>query len=573
MASKVTVVRNGVPYTSTTTARANALASKDSGSKGGSSAPTTSGTPSGFVNGRDTIRSDRDNATRAANNIRPATDDEPTFDENAPTGVDTSQPSPKSVDAQPFTNPKDQGVVPYEQAQQSLATGGLTGSALQGAQQALANKYQVGFQQAQQQMGAGAVPQDGGAAKGIVSNYVAPDVDSTTVDQVFSEDPVINNIMQGITQLMSPDTLKGSLMSDYKALYKESGLKDINEELIDAQTILDGTEDDIRNEIQTAGGFGTESQVQAMTLSRNKGLLKRYNQLFAAKQSAEQQLNTMMNLSAQDRQMAQQRVTNQISTMFQFAQFRQQSINAVKETARFNLQTFGADAVYDMYKTDPTQLARYEAITGMPSGGLAVAASKARQEKSANEYLKSLQVRGAELDIQKKERELGIGVPQDTTAVSQTQDRINEINKLVSNVTAVGPNPLARFDPLNAITGKQEEFLGAVEQIRSQLSLDSLINAKAQGATFGALSEGELALLQNSGSKLSSWAVTDTNGKVTGYKVSENAFKKEMDKINNYAKIDFLRKGGDPDSVGVIQLPGGSYATRNSDGTVTEFSL
>lgn len=122
----------------------------------------------------------------------------------------------------------------------------------------------------------------------------------------------------------------------------------------------------------------------------------------------------------------------------------------------------------------------------------------------------------------------------------------------------------------DSFSGDRQDFIASVEQLRGQLTLDNLINAKARGATFGALSEGELQLLQNSGSKLSSWAIKDKVGNVTGYNVSEKVFKKEIDKINNFAKLDYLNKGGTPTDVGAQVMPDGSVWTMNSDGTMTQ---
>lgn len=157
--------------------------------------------------------------------------------------------------------------------------------------------------------------------------------------------------------------------------------------------------------------------------------------------------------------------------------------------------------------------------------------------------------------------------------LAKAQGNITAVSNLLSDknlAAAVGPNALARTSFTNLFTGGKSNFVAGVEQLRSQLSLDSLINAKANGATFGALSEGELKLLSDSGSKLSSWAVKDSNGNVIGYKANEADFKAELDKINNYSKLDYLLKGGSPEDVGVQVTGDGRYWTLNSDGTVTE---
>lgn len=120
------------------------------------------------------------------------------------------------------------------------------------------------------------------------------------------------------------------------------------------------------------------------------------------------------------------------------------------------------------------------------------------------------------------------------------------------------------------LSGERQNFVGSTEQIREQLTLDKLVQAKANGATFGALSDGERSMLAASASKLGTWAQKDSNGNVTGYNVSEAAFKKEMDFINNMAKLDQILKGADPVSVGATVQPDGTIWVMNSDGTLTQ---
>jgi len=136
----------------------------------------------------------------------------------------------------------------------------------------------------------------------------------------------------------------------------------------------------------------------------------------------------------------------------------------------------------------------------------------------------------------------------------------------------IGAVESVRRQSYSKLTGQQQDFISGVEQTRSQLSLDNLVNAKARGATFGALSEKELTLLSASATKLGTWAIQDKNGVVSGYNVSERAFKQEMDKINNFAKLDYILKGGNPADIGVQITPDGSIVSINSDGTITKIN-
>ena len=119
------------------------------------------------------------------------------------------------------------------------------------------------------------------------------------------------------------------------------------------------------------------------------------------------------------------------------------------------------------------------------------------------------------------------------------------------------------------VTGETSNFIAGVEQLREQSTLDKLVEAKASGATFGALSDGERQTLAAAASRLGTWAIKDKNGKVVAYDTSEKEMKKELDTINNFKKLDYIYRGGNIADVGVIQTPDGRFATQNSDGTYT----
>jgi hypothetical protein len=160
-------------------------------------------------------------------------------------------------------------------------------------------------------------------------------------------------------------------------------------------------------------------------------------------------------------------------------------------------------------------------------------------------------------------------------SLAQSQNNIQQISNLVSNPDlkkAVGTNVFGRISPLEAFTGAKANAIADIEQIISQLSIDSLISAKERGATFGALSDSELRVLSNSATKLASYRITDKEGKVKGYKANEQDFKTELDKINNFAKLDYLMKGGNIADIGATVTDDGKVWVKNSDGTLTSLN-
>ena len=130
--------------------------------------------------------------------------------------------------------------------------------------------------------------------------------------------------------------------------------------------------------------------------------------------------------------------------------------------------------------------------------------------------------------------------------------------------------PAAISGVKNKLSGQQQDFVGGVKQITGQLTVDKLVQAKSNGATFGALSDGERELLAGSASKIGTWEIKDKNGNVVGYNASESSVKKELDTIKNFAKLDALNKGVQPEEINVVVQPDGTYWTQDSFGNLTK---
>lgn len=139
---------------------------------------------------------------------------------------------------------------------------------------------------------------------------------------------------------------------------------------------------------------------------------------------------------------------------------------------------------------------------------------------------------------------------------------------------AVGTTALARFTPFKAdvMTGQVSDFVGSVENITKQLTLNTFAEAKAKGITFGAGSEGEWKLLGESATKIAQWRRERDDGSLY-YDTSEGNMNKELDTISNFGKIDAIRKGINPADIGVVQQEDGSYWTKNSNNTYTKLEV
>lgn len=117
----------------------------------------------------------------------------------------------------------------------------------------------------------------------------------------------------------------------------------------------------------------------------------------------------------------------------------------------------------------------------------------------------------------------------------------------------------------------RQDFIGTVDALTKQLTIDNLVRAKDQGATFGALSDGELSLLADAATKINSWRVEDRkNGRTRGFDSGEDTFRAELDNINNFKKLDAMIKGSNPEDIGVLVTDDGKWWTEQFDGTMVE---
>lgn len=450
----------------------------------------------------------------------------------APLGVDQAPTAPQAPVAP--TAPVAAPGIQDTQANM-LAAGAASGDATRQAAAALGSAPIASpYQAAKNALAGTPVAQDRGAAMGEMTRALDQNrntqQDTSAVDSFISTVPGVSDLMSSMTELLNPVNQTTTLLQDYQSLYKESGLDKINQEIIDADTIINGTEDDIRNEVQAAGGFGTDSQVQAMALSRNKGLLKRYNQLVQMKTDATNQLNTLSQLNYQDKQMAQQRLNTQIDSMFKIADFNQKAQNNVREQARWLTEQMGADGVYNAYKQDPRQLGFLEKSLGLAPGGMQSLATQAATERATKAQKGALELetlRSGLLTDQAQRSKIAAEITKlksestsgDAKVAARTVERVNkaegviakigEAGKLINNISTGTSGGLFRMLP-----GTQAYTLDkTLTTIKANLGFDELQKMRENSPTGGALGQvavQELEALQSTVASLDTGLPADT---------------------------------------------------------------
>lgn len=411
--------------------------------------------------------------------------------------IDTSQPSPGST---PIGAQNAPGIVPFEQASTALAKGmaGESSAAIQSATDAMRKKYYGGFQQTMES-GTQAPSAQGQAQSQIQQTLpVEPEAPPPLEGVLGDYYKGVQDLTTKYAEYYDPENQKSSLMDSYNKLYKQSGLEQLDEEIIDAKSIIEGTEDDIRNEIEMAGGMGTDSQVQALALSRNKVLLKNYNNLVAMREMKQNNLDTMLDIADKDRTYAD----NQIDRMFNY----EVQMNSLREkfiqNARDQYNKYTPQQLQAMLVGNPRQLAFAEKILGVGIGGIDKLANAPLSEKDQLDLdlkrsaLKTDELQRANLRSQISERnnttnETGTitGKPQNASqsAANSYANRLAEANISINNL---GNKFTGKFSQLPAFNFMKSSDRQVYEQ--SQKNFITAVLRRESGASI-APSEFETA--------------------------------------------------------------------------------
>src|SRR3990167_9250609 len=300
--------------------------------------------------------------------------------------IDTSRPSPGSVNAQPFT-----------QGGGAIGAGG--GAGTQGG--ALASKYEQGFQAANASLGGaggGAGGISGAQGSALVNQY-SPTNSNNLASTFVKTDPYIEGLVSAWQNFINPANQRASLADTYNTMLKDSGIQALDMELLNMKNVIEGSEEDLRTEITKAGGFATNSQILALTNARNKQLIKNYNTLLDTRNAKEKYLETDIQLEQSDRQSADQRFESAFRMGLQIANYRQQMQTNARNQMQFLVQNLGFDGLYDATGGDQFTMELVENTLGIPRGGLLSTANRAKQAK-----LQAQQE--AQLDLQLKQQQL-----------------------------------------------------------------------------------------------------------------------------------------------------------------------
>ena len=268
------------------------------------------------------------------------------------------------------------------------------------AREGFGSRFQKGFQKAVTD----GISDVGDFGQEIVEQYSPAPRSNTTAAAFVQADPYMTGLVQAWQQYIDPQNQKASLTETYQQMIKSSGIEALDTELLNSKNIIEGTEDDIRREISSAGGFASESQVVALANARNKSLIKNYNTLLETRNAKERYIQTAIGLESQDRQIADQRFESMFSMGLQIADYRQKMQRNAIESFERTRAAIGWQGILQATNGDPNEIGMIERGYGLPPGGLQLAAQQEAQARAFAEEERSLEIEKLRADIAKSQQ-------------------------------------------------------------------------------------------------------------------------------------------------------------------------
>lgn len=397
-----------------------------------------------------------------------------------PSPVDTSRPSPQTTQVNPpnsFGQP-DQSLG-YDQAQANLNRG-LSGNTLSMATQSLKRKYGIALDKTN--ASGTPPPPTQGAANTTIQQAVPTDKSSLQpestqpVDTYFQENPVVQQSMKETMDFLSPPSIQKELFTQMRKITKgQNELAEEQMQLMNKKRIMEGTPDDIRSEIQAAGGIGTESQINALAIGRNKTLLKEATFLQDQMQLHQDSIANDVSLLNFEKEMANSQFNQRMSILQYQQQNYKNSLNAAKDQFSSNINLMGGvDNFYKAIANSPQQIDYYERLNGLPKGGLFIAAQQAEKDRQFMDTKNQLSLGGMGGGM-------GGGVSNTTQAIINNPNLFDDLTstekgKVITQLQAGG------YDTSNlGLKGLSDSAITSISQTQKALDDLNVLKTKIQG--------------------------------------------------------------------------------------------
>ena len=292
------------------------------------------------------------------------------------------------------------------------------------------------------------------------------------------------------------------------------GVQGLKTELMNVNRIMEGTEDDIRDEITMAGGFATESQVQAMKGARNKTLIKQANQLTQQLALKEDYINQIMKFSEMDREQVEKMVDRKLGLAETLVNLQMKMDDSARDNYQNIIENIGYSGLIQSLGGDAQKISSVARSLGMTSSQFSRLAytqtAKQKQvELDVAKFEEDKRKFGLEYALKQKEvalkqREIAQKTPQGMTPYqAERQTRIlNDVDSLKDKIvdengnvnayanTVLGVGSYTRF-----IRGTPAfDFAAQVDSLKANIftgELTAMREASKTGGAVGNVSDKE----------------------------------------------------------------------------------
>lgn len=461
-------------------------------------------------------------ATAGAPPVSSAPIEAPVSPTNTP--VQTAQPSPTTGNATPYTQPVAPvapPVTPTQQAHAATLAGGAPAPQHAG----------TGMSQAT------TATQQASASQG----YTAP----APVVQAYTD--ATQKYTDDYNKAMSSQDQGKSLVDQYTEFTNQLGIPALNTQLMNMKNVIDGTEDDIRNEVTKAGGFATDSQVLAMTNARNKTMIQNYNNLLQTRSDMQQQVQTMVGLAAQDREYAFKQIDRQLNFDQAQVTFAEKALTNAQSSIQKSIDTYGAVNVLKqaLATGDPTAVSRINQTMG---GGFDLQTA-ATAPPSLDDQLKQAQIRNINSEITARNNPAPKAQTQSQLVAQGYAQRANAANATISRLGS-------QFTDITAFGGFLPTALQGEDRQAYEQAKREFINSVLRPESGASISPSEFA--------------SASKEYFPGQGDSATAVKNKA--IDRQLKINSLQQQGTASSVpeaGHVVTYGGKQYTIDSNGEMT----
>lgn len=265
---------------------------------------------------------------------------------------------------------------------------------------------QTRYQQAMAKTAGQPLPATGPEASQAAKNLVPPEnkapVIPASIDTSLQTNPVVGQTQQSLQDYFSPPAVQQQITEHMQKIAAEQAvLATQKAQYMNMQNIIAGTAENIRSEVVAANGFATESQVQALAISRNKVLQTQMTQLQNMMQMQQDAIATDTSLLANEKEMANQQFNQRLGVAKFYQDAIQNSQTALKESGKYIQDTIGYDGLYKAMLLNPEEIPQYERTHGLPPGGLKIAADAAALQRKQETTKANLQNSLIQLEITK----------------------------------------------------------------------------------------------------------------------------------------------------------------------------